>query len=152
MYRTIYGEKPVSKEEPKAEVKADQIDSTQEVKKDEEEPEKKPKKKVKFGKNEGLIKVTKLHRGGKKIICQITGFEFYTKDLKALASKFGKKFSCGAAVAQDDIYGECVSVQGDVEDRLMELLETDKDFMKLEIPLQKVEFEDMGNKKGRKRV
>lgn len=29
----------------------------------------KPKKKVKFSKNEGIITVTKLHRGGKKVIC-----------------------------------------------------------------------------------
>lgn len=77
--------------------------------------------------------------------------EHYTKDLKGLASKFGKKFSCGASVAQDDIYGEVISVQGDVEDRLLELLETDKDFMALKIPEEKVEFIDAGNKKGRKR-
>lgn len=71
------------------------------------------KKKVKFGKDpekEGLITVNKLKRGGKKVICQISGFEYYTKDLKSLASKFGKKFSCGSAVAQDDIYGECISI------------------------------------------
>ena len=41
----------------------------------------------------------KLKRGGKKTICVIKGFEYYTKDLKSLASKFGKKFSTGAAVA-----------------------------------------------------
>jgi translation initiation factor 1 (eIF-1/SUI1) len=40
----------------------------------------------------------------------MTGFEHYTKDLKGLASKFGKKFSCGCNVAQDEIYGECISV------------------------------------------
>ena len=80
----------------------------------------------------------------------MTGFEYYTKDLKGLASKFGKKFSCGCNIAQDEIYGECISVQGDVEDRLLELLETDKDLLKLEIPFEKIEFEDKGNKKGRK--
>jgi translation initiation factor 1 (eIF-1/SUI1) len=92
-------------------------DETKEEKKDGEndlEEEKPAKKKgVKFAKNkedEGIVKVYKLKRGGKKIICQITGFEHYTKDLKALASKLSKKFGCGAAVAQDDIYGECVSV------------------------------------------
>lgn len=92
----------------------------------------------------------KLHRGGRKVVSQITGLEYYCKDLKTLASKFGKKFSCGAALATDEIYGECVSVQGDVEERLIDLLETDKEFMKLEIPVEKVEFMDMGNKKGRK--
>ena len=90
-------------------------------------------------------------RGGKKTICLIKGMEHYTKDLKGLASKIGKKFACGAAVAEDEIYGECISVQGDVEDRLLDLLETDKDFMKLAIPPEKIEFEDSGNKKGRKK-
>lgn len=124
---------------------------------DEEESkggEQKPKKKGKSGKgsqNEGIIHVYKLRRGGKKVVCQITGFEHYTKDLKALASKFGKKFSCGANVAMDDIYGECVSVQGDVEDRLIEYLESDADMVKLAIPIEKIEFEDKGNKKGRKK-
>ena len=92
----------------------------------------------------------KLKRGGRKIICQMTGFEFYTKDLKGLASKFGKKFSCGCNVAQDDIYGECISVQGDVEDKLLELMESDKDLQELAIPFEKIKFADMGNKKGRK--
>ena len=41
-------------------------------------------------------------------------------------------------------------MQGDVEDRLLELMETDKDLIKLEIPFEKIEFEDKGNKKGRK--
>ena len=35
---------------------------------------------------------------------------------------------------------------------LLELLETDKDLMKLGIPPEKVNFEDKGNKKGRKKV
>jgi len=119
---------------------------------DKEGEEVKPKKKsVKFGGQSGLVKVIKLKRGGKKTVCQIIGLEAYTKDLKGLASKFGKKFSCGAAVAQDDIWGECISVQGDVEDRLLDLLETDKDLAKLEIPFEKIEFEDKGNKKGRKK-
>ena len=45
-------------------------------------------------------------------------------------------------MAQDDIYGEVISVQGDVEERLLELLESDKDFMTLKIPEEKVEFID----------
>ena len=81
----------------------------------------------------------------------MVGFEYYTKDMKGLASKFGKKFSCGCNVATDDILGECISIQGDVEFRLEELIETDKDIMKLEIPIEKIRYEDMGNKKGRKR-
>lgn len=55
------------------------------------------------------------------------GFEHYTKDLKGLASKFGKKFSCGCNLAKDDILGDCISVQGDIEYRLEELVESDKD-------------------------
>ena len=77
-----------------------------------EEP--RPKKKgVKFAKDpekEGLITCYKLKRGSKKTICQITGMEYYSKDLKSIASKFGKKFSCGCASATDDIYGECITI------------------------------------------
>ena len=99
-----------------------------------------------------MINVTKLHRGGKKIICQIAGLEHYTKDLKSIASKFGKKFSCGSAVASDDQYGEFVQVQGDIEDKLLDFIEQDKDMIALNIPLEKIIFEDKGNKKGRKRA
>jgi hypothetical protein len=42
-------------------------------------------------------------------------------------------------------------VQGDVEDRLREYLEEDKEMIKLEIPPEKVIFESKGNKKGRKK-
>lgn len=101
---------------------------------------------------DGIINVYKLKRGGKKILCVIKGMEYYTKDLKGLASKFRKKFSCGADVAKDDIYGECIQVQGDVEERLLDYLEEDKDMIKLEIPSEKVHFEEKGNKKGRKKV
>ena len=100
--------------------------------------------------DEGKITVFKLKRGGRKIICVIKGFEHYTKDLKALASKFGKKFSTGAAVAQDEIYGECIQVQGDIEDRLLDYFEQDKDMLALNVPLEKIEFAEKGNMKGRK--
>ena len=54
-------------------------------------------------------------------------------------------------MTQDDVHGEVISVQGDVEDRLLDLLESDKDFMKLELPFEKVEFEEGGKFKGRKK-
>jgi len=38
----------------------------------------------------------------------MTGWEHYTKDLKALCGKFQKKFSCGASTAQDEQYGACI--------------------------------------------
>mmetsp|Transcript_29580 Transcript_29580/g.45097 ORF Transcript_29580/g.45097 Transcript_29580/m.45097 type:complete len:355 (-) Transcript_29580:7-1071(-) len=142
LFVEVYGE-PEEKEDG-------EVAEGEEKKEEEKKAEPPKKKKVKFGGSEGLVKVYRLKRGGRKITCQITGFEHYTKDLKALAQKFGKKFSCGSGVAQDDIYGECISVQGDVEDRLLEMLETDKDLQKLEVPANKVVFEDCGNKKGRK--
>lgn len=54
-------------------------------------------------------------------------------------------------MATDEHLGECISIQGDIEDRLIDLMETDKDMMKLEVPIEKIRFEEMGNKKGRKR-
>ena len=63
------------------------------------EKKEKKVKKVKINKDEGIINIYKLKRGGNKTISLIKGFEYYTKDVKSLASKFGKKFSCGSAVA-----------------------------------------------------
>jgi hypothetical protein len=41
-------------------------------------------------------------------------------------------------------------VQGDIEDRLLDYLEQDKDMIALNVPPEKIIFEDKGNKKGRK--
>lgn len=148
LYSEIYGEAEPAKEGESAK----EGEPAKEGEEKKEGAEEKPKKKVKFGKGEeGIITVFKLSRGGRKVQSVIKGMEHYTKDMKGLASKFGKKFSCGSAVAEDDIYGEHIQVQGDVEDRLLELLENDKDLMKLEIPVAKIKFEAAGNKKGRKK-
>ena len=93
----------------------------------------------------------KQKRGGKKTISQICGFEYYTKNLKDLASKFGKKFCCGCNLADDEFHGPCISVQGDVEERLLDILEQDKDLAAMNIPIEKIKFVEDGNKKGRKR-
>ena len=124
-----------------------EVGAGDEEKKEGDKPQQ--QKKVKFGKNAGEVHVYKLKRG-KKTNCLISGMEFYCKDIKTLAGKFGKKFSCGCSVAQDEIYGEVISIQGDCEDRLMELMESDKDLTALNIPPEKMIFEDKGNKKGRK--
>ena len=152
MYKEIYGEaavKSVPKKDDKEEEKKNPDDMEAGEGEDEEAP--KPKKKVKFGKDVGAITVYKQKRGGRKTISQIVGFEHYTKDMKGLASKFGKKFSCGCNLATDDIHGDCISVQGDVEDRLVEILEQDKDLKELNVPVAKIKFVEDGNKKGRKR-
>lgn len=85
----------------------------------------------------------------------MTGFEYYTKDLKDLASKFGKKFCCGCNVITDETLGECINIQGDIEQSpdvdFWEYMESDKFMQKLKINVDKIEFEDKGNKKGRKR-
>lgn len=112
------------------------------------------KDKVKKGKADGVIKIYKFHRG-KKTECKLVGFEFYTKDLKEVASKFGKKFCCGSSVLNDEKLGECINLQGDVENGdvdLWDYLEQDKFMAKLKIDTDKIEFEDMGKKKGRKRA
>jgi hypothetical protein len=43
-------------------------------------------------------------------------------------------------------------VQGDVEDRLLDILEQDKELAALNIPIEKIKFIEDGNKKGRKRA
>ena len=91
LYKDLYGE-PM-----------EIIEKDEEEKADGEEEVKKPKK---IKKADGQIHVFKLKRGGKKILSVIKGMEYYSKDLKAMSSKFGKHFSCGCNVATDDIYGE----------------------------------------------
>lgn len=150
LFRQIYGEPEVKKEEEKK----DGNEEGEDKKEDDDQIVEKPKPQKKKGKNPedlGKVHVYKLKRGGKKVICLISGLEYYTKDLKSLASKFGKKFSCGCNIAQDDIYGEVISVQGDVEDKLLDLLEQDKEMQALKVPSEKIIFEDKGNKKGRKK-
>jgi density-regulated protein DRP1 len=146
LYEQVYGEAP----KIAAVDKENKTEEAEEEKKG-EDGEEKPKKKVKFNKELGVITIHKQKRGGKKTVCQMLGFEYYTKDLKSLASKLSKKFACGCNVASDDILGECISIQGDVEYTLEELLEDDKDLKKLEVPIDKIRYEEMGNKKGRKR-
>ena len=113
---------------------------------------KKVKKVVKFGKevSEGQVTVYKLKRG-KKTNSLVSGLEHYTKDLASCAKKFGKRFACGSSVTQDEIYGECVLIQGDVEHELQDFLKLDATLAKLNIPSEKVVFEERGNFKGRKR-
>ena len=161
LFKELYGDdidedKPKKKKEESKNGKDDgQIKEKKDGEEGEEKEgeEKKKKVKVKQQKNDGTIRIYKFHRG-KKTECKLTGFEYYTKDLKDVASKFGKKFCCGSSVITDDKLGECINVQGDVENNdvdLWEYLEQDKHMSKLKIDTDKIVFEDMGNKKGRKR-
>jgi density-regulated protein DRP1 len=61
------------------------------------------------------VKIYKQRRGGKKVICIIVGLETYGINLKDCAKIMGKKFACGASVAEDEKYGECIQVQGDIQ-------------------------------------
>jgi translation initiation factor 1 (eIF-1/SUI1) len=54
------------------------------------------------------IKIYKAKRGGKKMICSVVGLQAYGVPMKDLAKVMSKKFCCGAAVADDEKYGECI--------------------------------------------
>ncbi len=56
-----------------------------------------------------------------------------------------KKFACSAAHTTDDKYGECIQVQGDIQDRFYDFLEND--LAKYKIPADKVKFEEVKKKK-----
>lgn len=155
LFKEVYGGEPSVKKKDQEENKQAEGDDEKQIKEKKEGEEgdlvvKKPKKKAK---QDGIIKIYKFHRG-RKTECKMVGFEFYSKDLKDLASRFGKKFCCGCNVITDDVLGECINIQGDVENGdidLWEWLESDKFMSKLNIDTDKIEFEDKGNKKGRKR-
>ena len=69
----------------------------EEEKKD--EPAKKKKKVVKIQVNK-RVRVIKLRRGGKKIICEILGLELFGCNLAEVAKMLGKKLGTGAAAVQ----------------------------------------------------
>ncbi|MFM7856443.1 MAG: hypothetical protein ACKO96_32105 [Flammeovirgaceae bacterium] len=116
---------------------------------EEAKEQKKQKKKVKIAEKKE-IRVIKLKRGGKKIICNILGFELFGCNLADVAQKMGKKFGSGAAavlVEHKGLSQDGVQIQGDVQDRLEEFLS--KELAKFEIPWECVTFEDGGNYKAK---
>lgn len=57
-----------------------------------------------------------------------------------------KKFACSAAVTTEDKYGECIQIQGDIQERFYDFL--DSDLSKYNIPQNKVKFEEVKKKKA----
>ena len=57
----------------------------------------------------------------------------------------GKHFSCSASVVESDKYGECIQVQGDIQERFEQFVE--KELAKYNVPWAKVKFEDVKKKK-----
>lgn len=92
------------------------------------------------------IKIYKVKRGGKKMICSVTGLQHYGIPLKDIAKVMSKKFSCGANVADDDKYGECIQIQGDIEEKFAEFVEKELT-PKYKVPLERVKFEEVKKKK-----
>ena len=119
--------------------------------KEEDGSKKKKKKKVAFANDqEKKIRVIKLKRGGKKIVSSILGLDAYGCDLVDTAKVFSRKLGTGAAsmlIEYKEVKEQGVQVQGDVSDRLEEILIND--LAQFNIPLDKVVYEDGGNKKNR---
>ncbi len=70
------------------------------------------------------------------MICTVQGLQHYGVPLKDIAKLMGKKFACGCAVADDDKYGECIQIQGDVEERFMDFVE--QELAKYKVPVERV--------------
>jgi translation initiation factor 1 len=67
---------------------------------------------------DGIIRVSRETKGRKgKGVTVITGLRLNEKDLKALAKELKKKCGAGGTVAERNI-----EIQGDLRDRLVELL------------------------------
>jgi density-regulated protein DRP1 len=109
-------------------------------------PAKKKKKVgIAVGEKPGAIKVYKTKRGAKKVICYVVGLHTYGINLKDIAKVMGKKFACGAAVSEEDKYGECIAVQGDIEERFEDFV--DSDLAKYKVSIDNVEFIEEKKKK-----
>lgn len=89
----------------------------------------KKKKKVAFaGDQDKKIRVIKLKRGGKKIVSSIFGLDAYGCDLANTAKIFSRKLGTGAAsmeIEYKELKEMGVQVQGDVSDRMEEIVTTD---------------------------
>ncbi len=112
-----------------------------------DQPKKKQKKSVKFN-GEKKIRVIKMKRGGKKVICNILGFELYGCDLTEVARMLSKRFGSGAAkilVEFKEITQDGVQIQGDLSERFEDFIT--KDLAKFEIPWDMVTFEEGGSYK-----
>ena len=84
------------------------------------------------------------------MISSIIGLEKYGCDLAEVAKKMSKRFGTGAAAMQveyKDLHCEGIQVQGDVEERLEEFINTE--LKQFNIPGDMLFFEDGGNKKNR---
>ena len=92
------------------------------------------------------VKIYKIKRGGKKTISTVVGLHNYGVPMKDMAKIMGKKFACGAAYqADDEKYGECIQVQGDVAERFIDFLEAE--LTKYKVPIQRIKFEEVKKKK-----
>ena len=91
-----------------------------------------------------------MKRSGKKVICAIIGLEAYGCDLEATAKAMSKKLGVGAAamhIEYRELHVQGIQCQGDVTDRLESFLT--QDLAQYNIPAEKIEIEDGGNKKNR---
>ena len=79
------------------------------------------------------------------MICSVVGLQAYGVPMKDLAKVMSKKFCCGAAVADDEKYGECIQIQGDIEKGFMEFAE--KELAQYKIPIERIKFEEVKKKK-----
>jgi translation initiation factor 1 (eIF-1/SUI1) len=79
------------------------------------------------------------------MICSVVGLQNYGVPLKDIAKLMGKKFACGCAVAEDDKYGECIQIQGDVQERFMDFVE--QELTKYKITVDRIKFEEVKKKK-----
>jgi density-regulated protein DRP1 len=98
------------------------------------------------------VTILKMKRSGKKIQSVIIGLDAFGCDLAAVAKIMSKKFATGANQAETDHHGvtyNAIQVQGDVTERIEEIIEVD--LAKYKIPKEAIVIEDAGNKKGRKR-
>lgn len=92
------------------------------------------------------MKVYKAKRGGKKVISTVVGLHHYGIPMKDITKVMGKKFACGAAyVADDEKYGECIQIQGDISERFLDFV--DGELAKYKVPTERVKFEEVKKKK-----
>mmetsp|Transcript_15622 Transcript_15622/g.43168 ORF Transcript_15622/g.43168 Transcript_15622/m.43168 type:complete len:258 (+) Transcript_15622:66-839(+) len=110
--------------------------------------EKTKEKELPGGKKKGAVSphvyIKKLSRGGRKCVTQVVGLEGFEIKLDAMAKLFKKKFACGAAVVQgDNGQPDCVEIQGDFGEEVIEIVQSEHK----DIPYEKFSCSEGGTKK-----
>jgi density-regulated protein DRP1 len=97
------------------------LEEIKEAKEEVSQPQQPQKKKLQ---KEKKVTIKMTSRNKKKSITTIQGLEHFDVDLKKAAKLFANKYACGSSVSRNAQGTEEITIQGDVQDQVKELIVT----------------------------